>query len=113
MPRKIPPLNTRAASPVASDSDRPTTAQRGYGGRWQRTRRAKLAASPLCETCEANGVTAAAREVDHIDGLGPIGERGHDLDNLMSLCKPCHARKTVLCDGGFGRARRAATGASN
>jgi 5-methylcytosine-specific restriction protein A len=47
-----------------------------------------------------------ATEVDHKDGLGPNGPRGHDLDNLRSLCKSCHSRKTVRCDGGLGHHKR-------
>jgi len=70
------------------------------------TRRVKLAASPLCEDCDGRGLTVGAAEVDHIDGLGPNAERGHDLDNLRSLCKPCHSRKTVRSDGGLGHHKR-------
>ena len=106
MPRKPPCLNTRPRGASSTDASRPSAAKRGYGSKWQRTRAAKLAQDPMCEDCAAAGLTTAANEVDHIDGMGPNGERGHDLDNLRSLCKPCHARKTVLCDGGFGHHKR-------
>ncbi|QEG26520.1 HNH endonuclease [Gemmata obscuriglobus] len=82
---------------------RPSAAKRGYDGRWNRTRAVKLARNPLCEDCDERGLTCGATEVDHIDGLGPLGPKGHDLDNLRSLCKPCHSRKTVREDGGLGR----------
>lgn len=106
MPMRPPTLDTRrrGTNPVAI---RPTTAERGYGARWRRTRKAKLAQQPLCEDCAERGEAMPATEVDHVDGLGPNGPRGHDLDNLRSLCKPCHSRKTVRCDGGLGHHPRA------
>ncbi len=66
-------------------------------------RRLKLAACPLCEDCDERGLTTAATEVDHKIALNAGGS--HDLDNLRSLCKPCHSRKTVLVDGGLGHAK--------
>lgn len=67
---------------------------------WRRTRALKLAEQPLCEDCHEKGMTTAATEVDHVVALSAGG--AHDLDNLRSLCKPCHSRKTVLIDGGLG-----------
>ena len=60
---------------------------------WKRIRRAKLAANPLCELCFAKGIIEVAQEVDHIK---PIEEGGSatDMDNLMSLSKSCHSKKT-------------------
>lgn len=102
MPLRPRTLNTK---PRPVDTARPSASARGYGSRWHVTRAVKLAATPLCEDCEARGETVGATEVDHIDGLGPNGPRGHDLDNLRSLCKSCHSRKTVMCDGGLGHAK--------
>lgn len=100
MPNRPPYMITRPR--VASiDSTRPCAAKRGYGSAWQRTRTLKLAATPMCEDCNANGLTTAATEVDHVKSLAAGGT--HDLENLRSLCKPCHSRKTVKCDGGLGR----------
>lgn len=67
----------------------------------------KLALTPMCEAClTERGEYTAANEVDHKDGKGPNGPRGHDLDNLRSLCKSCHSRKTVREDGGLGHHKR-------
>lgn len=106
MPRRIPKLDTRKPRPSTGARIRPTTAERGYGARWRRTRAVKLSATPLCEDCDERGVTMPASEVDHIDGKGPNGPAGHDVLNLRSLCKSCHSRKTVMCDGGFGHHKR-------
>lgn len=66
---------------------------------WRKIRAAKLRADPLCAGCLAVGRTTAATEVDHQDG----NQRNNDPENLTSYCKPCHSRKTVREDGGFGR----------
>jgi 5-methylcytosine-specific restriction protein A len=42
-----------------------------------------------------------ATEVDHVDGLGPLGPRGHDWANLQALTKAHHSRKTGR-ETGFG-----------
>lgn len=47
-----------------------------------------------------------ATQVDHIDGCGRTDKRALDVTNLQSLCQPCHSRKTVAEDGGFGNAPR-------
>ncbi len=107
MPSRFPVLNTRPKSATV-DGMRPSAAKRGYDRRWQRTRSLKLAQHPFCEDCETIGIVRAAEEVDHIDGKGPLGERGHDLTNLRALCKSCHSKKTAREDGGLGH-RKATT----
>ena len=72
--------------------------------RWRQLRERKLAYEPLCEECHQQGRIESASEVDHIVPRS-AGGRDH-TDNLQALCETCHARKTVLHDGGFGRARR-------
>ena len=63
-----------------------------------RLRPAKLAANPLCEDCEAQGLVVPATDVDHVDG----DAWNWALENLRSLCHSCHARKSALHDGAFG-----------
>lgn len=56
---------------------------------WKRLRLMVLNEEPLCRVCQA-----AATVVDHIK---PISEGGPktDRENLQSLCKQCHDRKTA------------------
>ena len=71
---------------------------------WKLIRTAQLQRRPFCEaqregqTC--NGIA------NHVDHIVAREAGGSDLPvNLQSLCLPCHSRKTVLQDGGFGRSR--------
>lgn len=81
----------------AADRSRPTAAARGYDARWQATRAEHIRLEPKCRRCDA-----PATDVDHIDGLGPNGPRGHDHANLQSLCHACHSSRTAT-DSGYGR----------
>ena len=69
--------------------DRPTP---NRSGNWRKVRNAQLAREPLCRLCSTVDSPVIAVEVDHIT---PIHKGGTDIaDNLQSLCKPCHSRKT-------------------
>lgn len=70
--------------------NRPNSTQRGYDNRWRKTRARHLAAHPDCEQCGA-----PATDVDHIDGLGPLGPAGHEPSNLRSLCHSHHSQRTA------------------
>ena len=68
-----------------------TTAERGYGGKWQRERLRYLTTNPLCRYCEAEGRVVEATVVDHI-----IPHRGDqklfwDRSNWAPLCAHCHS----------------------
>lgn len=82
----------RNADNRAADAKRPTARQRGYDSKWERTRKRKLALDPICQRTDCD---QPATDVDHIDGLGPNGPAGHDLDNLRSLCHPHHSQRTA------------------
>ncbi len=88
----MPSLPPRTAS--LSRPPRPTTAERGYDARWRKLRIQHLRQHPFCEHCKRDGRAELATEVDHIR---PISTGGGvlDPDNLQSLCKPCHSRKTL------------------
>jgi len=49
----------------------------------------------MCVMCRANGIDTKAEEVDHILELQDRQDLAFDLDNLQSLCKPCHSKKTA------------------
>ncbi|MDP3809426.1 MAG: HNH endonuclease [Hydrogenophaga sp.] len=89
----------------AVDELRGTSAQRGYGYKWQQAREGFLRAHPLCVKHEARGELVPATVVDHI-----TPHRG-DMSvfwlrsNWQPLCKLCHDVKTAREDGAFGRAR--------
>lgn len=82
------------------DQRRPGARARGYDERWQRTRSAFLTAFPVCQ--HEHGCLEPAVDVHHIDGQGPLGERGHDWSNLAGLCKRHHSQITASeHPGGF------------
>lgn len=67
-----------------------TTAERGYGSRWQRARVRFLREHPLCAMCEDGGRLTPASIVDH-----KVPHRGDqdlfwDESNWQSLCGNCH-----------------------
>ena len=65
-----------------------------YLGRWQRLRRLKLQASPLCEACLKLGIIVAATAVDHRQPISAGGPAFPPLDGLASLCDRCHNTKS-------------------
>jgi 5-methylcytosine-specific restriction enzyme A len=85
------------------DAARTNPLRKEYAGaRWKALRAWQLRRAPLCVDCFKEGRIVPAHEVDHV-----VPHKGdlllfYDQDNLQSLCRPCHSRKTVLEDGGFG-----------
>jgi 5-methylcytosine-specific restriction protein A len=61
--------------------------------RWKVARSRQLFNHPLCEACLARGVETLASEVDHVIPLSQAGDAWSE-ENLSSLCKPCHDRKS-------------------
>lgn len=59
--------------------------------RWKTLRRAKLTATPQCET---HGCDTPATDVDHIISLR-AGGAPYDWANLQALCHPHHSAKTA------------------
>jgi hypothetical protein len=89
------PSMPRAQRAAVVGEGRATTAQRGYGGRWQRARPIYLKRHPLCVLCLARGKLVVAVEIDHIQPHNGDPALMWDWDNWQALCKPCHSRKTA------------------
>ena len=62
------------------EASRGTTAQRGYGGRWQRIAREAIQQSPVCAVCG----TTQDLTVDH---LVPVSRGGTADDGVRVLCR--------------------------
>ena len=70
--------------------DRDPAVRRRYGRAWKRIRDRYAAAHPLCELCQKNGKLIPTEEIHH---KIPLSEGGtHSEENLIALCKSCHAR---------------------
>ena len=81
-----------------------TTAERGYGGRWQRARATFLQRpeNVCCRMCAAEGIVTLATVVDHI-----VPHRGNqdlfwDTSNWQALCKTHHDSHKQREDRGGG-----------
>lgn len=94
-------------------TDRRKTAERGYGGRWQRERVAflKQPENVLCCMCQAERRVTAATVVDH-----KVAHRGDevlmwDQSNWQALCKAHHdSDKQIAERSGDERTRFDANG---
>ncbi|MFD3929546.1 HNH endonuclease signature motif containing protein [Streptomyces sp. NPDC058614] len=84
---------------AAARSARPSSHSHGYNTAWQRASARYLEDHPYCECPECSALPPLQRdlatEVDHIDGLGPLGPRGYDPANWQAMSKPHHSRKTA------------------
>lgn len=108
MPASAPkhrPMKAMAARHVPAEQVRATSAQRGYGSRWQKARATYLMRHPLCAHCEAAGRVTAATVVDHVTPHKGDQALFWDTANWQPLCKAHHDAKTATEDGGFGNRR--------
>lgn len=73
-------------------ADRRKTAERGYGARWQRERKAFLSQpeNVLCVMCKAEGRITAATVVDHKVAHKGDADLMWDQGNWQALCKSHH-----------------------
>ena len=90
----------------AIEGRRESAQSKGYDAQWRKTRLEFLRAYPVCQ--DEMGCVAKATDVDHIDGLGPKGPRGHDWTNLRALCHSHHSKRTARDQpGGWNRGVKA------
>jgi len=78
----------------------------GYGRRaWKLARRERLVLDNWqCQDC---GRVVSGREA-HVDHVVAKASGGSDLmDNLRTLCRSCHSRKTVMVEQGGGFRKKA------
>lgn len=72
---------------------RGTTKERGYDSRcWKKVRIMKLARQHLCEDCAIEGIVTEATQVHHIVAIRDNPRKRLQIENLKSLCGPCHER---------------------
>jgi 5-methylcytosine-specific restriction protein A len=101
-PQLASPASRTARSAGARSARRPTRdarapRQRGYDARWRGPARGSSPSHPTCE-CDAclelpMHERPRATDVDHRDGLGPRGPRGHDWSNLRAMSHEHHSRR--------------------
>lgn len=110
MPNRVPTHRAKVPGTTPSDrhrlydrTQRDPESRRFYASSaWRKVRRSKLLADPLCEHCKGNGVIKAAVIVHHVIEVRNSVDHRLDLDNLVSLCEPCHSRLHASQTGGGG-----------
>lgn len=91
-----PGTRRKKAKRLRRHDRRESASVRGYDRNWAELREWYARQYPLCEHCEARGLTVPVHEVDHIVPFdGPGDPMRLDAANLQSLCRPCHAKKTA------------------
>jgi 5-methylcytosine-specific restriction protein A len=92
----VPPLKHQpTGAGVTATRTREKTAERGYGGKWQRYRLGFLDENPLCAECAKANRVEVATVVDHIEPHRGNQELFWRRSNHQPLCKPCHDSKTA------------------
>lgn len=81
------------------DADQRTRKRFYDSALWQQTRDAKLRRDPFCQCCAVDEIVTEAKHVDHWTQLAQGGHPTAD-DNLVSMCVPCHSRKTLAEQAG-------------
>lgn len=100
MPRRIPFHSTPHLPSAAKSYERQRSRRediRFYQSpAWRKLRALKLSIDPLCEDCLKQGRTTVAVEVHHVEKRKLRPDLALSLENLASLCVPCHNMKR--CD---------------
>lgn len=73
-----------------------TQRQRMYHSKfWRVARKMHIQENPMCVHCNRANITRAATDVDHITPHEGNYKLFTDPNNLQSLCKSCHGKKTI------------------
>lgn len=87
----------------ARPGQRQTTSKRRLGeadkkyrwARWARLRLKILARdNGLCQLCQRDGIVSTGNQIDHIVPADSAMELFWIEENLQTLCRKCHAKKT-------------------
>lgn len=70
--------------------ERDPATQRRYGTAWRKIRARYVVQHPMCEMCQKEGRLTPVEVVHHKIELSVGGT--NDFNNLMSVCKSCHAK---------------------
>lgn len=73
---------------------------------WRKLRKEKINKNPLCEHCIKENKITPAEEVDHILTIINRPDLALHYNNLQSLCKKCHIKKTTEDNKGKQRERK-------
>ena len=96
MPNRARRLSRSRRNVNGRPAKRESACKRGYDRRWRNTRAQKLQMDPLCEDCiTIHDRSTQAVDVHHIKKIIDAPELRLAMDNLMSLCKPCHQIRTA------------------
>lgn len=77
-------------------SPRKSSRERGYGYKWQKYSKRRLAANPFCESDHCRDHYTVATCTDHIQPVtGADDPLFWQPSNHQSLCHSCHSRKTA------------------
>jgi 5-methylcytosine-specific restriction protein A len=87
-------------------TDKMTTAERGYGAKWQRARDNYLRLHPLCVMCEAEGRVKVATVVDHRTPHRGDQVLFWDESQWQSLCATHHSSDKQRSENGSPPRRR-------
>lgn len=78
--------------------DNPEIAKKYKSKKWQKLRKQKLLLQPFCERCLKKGIYNSAYIIHHkkyvTDKNYEDDNIFFNIDNLESLCKKCHNRRT-------------------
>jgi 5-methylcytosine-specific restriction enzyme A len=85
------PAERKAFAKKWADKNRPSAALRGYDRRWKRFRLDYLAANPMC----SQHCGRVATEVDHVISIEERPDLRLNINNVRSMCKPCHSARTA------------------
>lgn len=84
---------------IANKEGYTTASREGFYNtkQWKDLRNYKIKLNPFCERClDKYNIVTVADLVNHIKPVEKFPELKYDIENLESLCDPCHRVVTIL-----------------